>query len=49
MPGRGGRAGAGVLLGQDLGQPLLEQVADRGVAGDGLQGVLELAPVARSS
>ena len=39
-----GDPGAGVLLGYDLGQPLLEQLADRGVAGQALEG--ELAAVA---
>jgi hypothetical protein len=41
--GRG--LGAGVLFGHHIGQLLLEERAGGGVAGQGLEGVLELAPV----
>ena len=46
----GGRLGdddAAFLLGQHLGEFPAEKLADSGVLGEGLEGVLELAPVAR--
>jgi hypothetical protein len=43
----GGDRGAGVLFGLDVGEALLESGAGGIVTGDGLEGVLELAAVAR--
>jgi hypothetical protein len=34
-----------LLFGHDLGEPLLELSASGGMAGKGLEGVFELAPV----
>jgi hypothetical protein len=43
----GGDRGAGVLFGLDVGEALLESGAGGIVTGDGLEGVFELAAVAR--
>jgi hypothetical protein len=43
----GGDRGAGVLFGLDVGEALLESGSGGVVTGDGLEGVFELAAVAR--